>query len=60
MAALYDDKTLFVFGGTSKSRTLSDLYSLDFETVCEFSLILISFKILDYVAKHFISLWMRI
>lgn len=33
VAALYDDKTLFVFGGTSKSRTLSDLYSLDFETM---------------------------
>ncbi|KAK9933710.1 hypothetical protein M0R45_020890 [Rubus argutus] len=33
VAALYDDKTLFIFGGTSKSRTLNDLYSLDFETM---------------------------
>lgn len=32
-AALYDDKTLFIFGGASKSKTLSDLYSLDFETM---------------------------
>ncbi|KAG2727198.1 hypothetical protein I3843_01G142900 [Carya illinoinensis] len=33
VAALYDDKTLFVFGGASKSKTLNDLYSLDFETM---------------------------
>ncbi|XP_022979721.1 acyl-CoA-binding domain-containing protein 6-like [Cucurbita maxima] len=33
VAALYDDKTLLIFGGTSKSRTLNDLYSLDFETM---------------------------
>ncbi|KAF5752220.1 hypothetical protein HS088_TW01G00128 [Tripterygium wilfordii] len=33
VATLYDDKTLFVFGGVSKSRTLNDLYSLDFETM---------------------------
>ncbi|CAK7333091.1 unnamed protein product [Dovyalis caffra] len=33
VAALYDDKILLIFGGTSKSRTLNDLYSLDFETV---------------------------
>ncbi|XVE65657.1 hypothetical protein DITRI_Ditri08aG0017600 [Diplodiscus trichospermus] len=33
VATLYDDKTLFIFGGTSKSRTLNDLYSLDFETM---------------------------
>ncbi|XP_073122212.1 uncharacterized protein [Henckelia pumila] len=33
VAALYDDKILLVFGGTSKSRTLNDLYSLDFETM---------------------------
>lgn len=32
-AALYDDKTLYIFGGASKSKTLSDLYSLDFETM---------------------------
>ncbi|XP_015892659.3 acyl-CoA-binding domain-containing protein 6 isoform X4 [Ziziphus jujuba] len=32
-AALYDDKTLYIFGGASKSRTLNDLYSLDFETM---------------------------
>lgn len=37
VAALYDDKTLFIFGGTSKSRTLNDLYSLDFETVCKYA-----------------------
>ncbi|XP_034895746.1 uncharacterized protein [Populus alba] len=33
VAALYDDKILLIFGGTSKSRTLNDLYSLDFETM---------------------------
>ncbi|KAF8387894.1 hypothetical protein HHK36_026556 [Tetracentron sinense] len=33
VAALYDDNILFVFGGASKSRTLNDLYSLDFETM---------------------------
>ncbi|XP_073128158.1 acyl-CoA-binding domain-containing protein 4-like [Henckelia pumila] len=33
VAALYDDKILLVFGGMSKSRTLNDLYSLDFETM---------------------------
>uniref|UniRef100_A0A6J1C8V2 Acyl-CoA-binding domain-containing protein 5 n=1 Tax=Momordica charantia TaxID=3673 RepID=A0A6J1C8V2_MOMCH len=33
VAALYDDKVLLIFGGTSKSRTLNDLYSLDFETM---------------------------
>ncbi|XP_075477618.1 uncharacterized protein LOC142518699 isoform X2 [Primulina tabacum] len=33
VAALYDDKILLVFGGVSKSRTLNDLYSLDFETM---------------------------
>ena len=37
VAALYDDKTLLIFGGTSKSRTLNDLYSLDFETVCKYA-----------------------
>lgn len=33
VAALYDDKTLFIFGGASKSKSLNDLYSLDFETM---------------------------
>ncbi|XP_059632689.1 acyl-CoA-binding domain-containing protein 6 isoform X2 [Cornus florida] len=33
VAALYDDKMLLIFGGASKSRTLNDLYSLDFETM---------------------------
>lgn len=33
VAALYDDKILLIFGGTSKSKTLNDLYSLDFETM---------------------------
>ncbi|XP_039037876.1 acyl-CoA-binding domain-containing protein 6-like [Hibiscus syriacus] len=33
VATLCDDKTLLVFGGASKSRTLNDLYSLDFETM---------------------------
>ncbi|RZC55533.1 hypothetical protein C5167_014392 [Papaver somniferum] len=33
VAALYDDRILFIFGGSSKSRTLNDLYSLDFETM---------------------------
>ncbi|KAK6930120.1 Kelch repeat type 1 [Dillenia turbinata] len=34
VAALYDDRILFIFGGTTKSRTLNDMYSLDFETMC--------------------------
>lgn len=33
VAALYDDKTLLIFGGVSKSKTLNDLYSLDFESM---------------------------
>ncbi|KAL3812849.1 hypothetical protein ACJIZ3_014117 [Penstemon smallii] len=33
VATLYDDKMLLVFGGASKSRTLNDLYSLDFEAM---------------------------
>ncbi|KAK3189787.1 hypothetical protein Dsin_029348 [Dipteronia sinensis] len=33
VATLYDDKNLFIFGGSSKSKTLNDLYSLDFETM---------------------------
>ncbi|GLU08345.1 hypothetical protein SLE2022_252630 [Rubroshorea leprosula] len=33
VATLYDDKTLLIFGGASKSKTLNDLYSLDFETM---------------------------
>ncbi|XP_011627422.1 acyl-CoA-binding domain-containing protein 5 isoform X2 [Amborella trichopoda] len=33
VAALYEDKLLLVFGGTSKSRVLNDLYLLDFETM---------------------------
>ncbi|THU62686.1 hypothetical protein C4D60_Mb01t07720 [Musa balbisiana] len=33
VAALHEDKLLFVFGGQSKSRILNDLYSLDFETM---------------------------
>ncbi|KAL4642835.1 hypothetical protein ACB092_02G048700 [Castanea dentata] len=33
VATLYDDKTLFLFGGASKSKTLNDLYSFDFETM---------------------------
>ncbi|VFQ79232.1 unnamed protein product [Cuscuta campestris] len=33
VATLYDDKLLFIFGGTSKSRTLNDLHSLDFEAM---------------------------
>jgi len=33
VAALYDDRILLIFGGHSKSKTLNDLYSLDFETV---------------------------
>ncbi|KAL8142814.1 hypothetical protein V2J09_015846 [Rumex salicifolius] len=31
VAAFYDDRTLFVFGGSSKSKTLNDFYALDFE-----------------------------
>lgn len=38
VAALCDDKMLLIFGGASKSRTLNDLYSLDFETVLNFIL----------------------
>ncbi|KAL9682138.1 hypothetical protein QQ045_013931 [Rhodiola kirilowii] len=30
VAALYKDKTLLIFGGAGKSKTLGDLYSLDF------------------------------
>ncbi|KAL5097202.1 hypothetical protein RYX36_001529 [Vicia faba] len=33
VTSLYNGKILFVFGGASKSRTLNDLYSLDFETM---------------------------
>ncbi|KAI5415829.1 acyl-CoA-binding domain-containing protein 6 [Lathyrus oleraceus] len=33
VAALYDDKVLYIFGGSSKSKTLNDLFSLDFETM---------------------------
>ncbi|KAG2273578.1 hypothetical protein Bca52824_056133 [Brassica carinata] len=33
VATLFDDKILFVFGGSGKNKTLSDLYSLDFETM---------------------------
>ncbi|CAA0841703.1 Galactose oxidase/kelch repeat superfamily protein [Striga hermonthica] len=33
IAALYNDKMLLVFGGASKSRTLNDMYSLDFEAM---------------------------
>ncbi|PKA59319.1 Acyl-CoA-binding domain-containing protein 4 [Apostasia shenzhenica] len=33
VAALYDDRYLFVFGGQSKSGVRNDLYSLDFETM---------------------------
>ncbi|XP_057752402.1 acyl-CoA-binding domain-containing protein 6-like isoform X2 [Arachis stenosperma] len=33
VASLHDDKILYIFGGSSKSRTLNDLYSLNFETM---------------------------
>ncbi|KAI8011769.1 Acyl-CoA-binding domain-containing protein 6 [Camellia lanceoleosa] len=33
VAALYGDKMLLIFGGASKSKTLNDIYSLDFETM---------------------------
>ncbi|XP_062203141.1 acyl-CoA-binding domain-containing protein 4-like [Phragmites australis] len=33
VATLYDDRILLIFGGHSKSKTLNDLYSLDFETM---------------------------
>ncbi|KQJ86454.1 acyl-CoA-binding domain-containing protein 6 [Brachypodium distachyon] len=33
IAALYDDRILLIFGGHSKSKTLNDLFSLDFETM---------------------------
>ncbi|CAK8530935.1 unnamed protein product [Lathyrus sativus] len=33
VASLYNGKILYIFGGASKSRTLNDLYSLDFETM---------------------------
>uniref|UniRef100_A0A7N1A1X9 Acyl-CoA-binding domain-containing protein n=2 Tax=Kalanchoe fedtschenkoi TaxID=63787 RepID=A0A7N1A1X9_KALFE len=33
VATLYNDKTLLIFGGAAKSKTLGDLYSLDFETM---------------------------
>ncbi|KAI8004659.1 Acyl-CoA-binding domain-containing protein 6 [Camellia lanceoleosa] len=33
VAALYGDKMLLIFGGASKSKTLNDIFSLDFETM---------------------------
>ncbi|KAJ8766471.1 hypothetical protein K2173_022530 [Erythroxylum novogranatense] len=33
VATLYEDKILHIFGGSSKSKTLNDLYSLNFETM---------------------------
>ncbi|CAO2839431.1 unnamed protein product [Amaranthus hypochondriacus] len=33
VAALYDDRILYIFGGSSRSKTFNDLYSLDFETM---------------------------
>ncbi|CAM0949729.1 unnamed protein product [Alopecurus aequalis] len=33
VSALYDDRILLIFGGHSKSKTLNDLFSLDFETM---------------------------
>ncbi|CAL5415731.1 unnamed protein product [Camellia sinensis] len=33
MVALYGDKMLLIFRGASKSKTLNDIYSLDFETM---------------------------
>ncbi|BAF29963.1 tip elongation aberrant protein 3 isoform X2 [Oryza sativa Japonica Group] len=33
VAALYEDRILLIFGGHSKSKTLNDLFSLDFETM---------------------------
>ncbi|KAL9232881.1 hypothetical protein vseg_007944 [Gypsophila vaccaria] len=33
VAALYEDRILYIFGGSSKAKTLNDLYSLDFETM---------------------------
>jgi hypothetical protein len=33
VATMYDDRYLLVFGGASKSKPLSDLFALDFETV---------------------------
>lgn len=33
VASLYDNRILYIFGGSSKSRILNDLYSLDFETM---------------------------
>lgn len=33
IATLYDDRILLIFGGHSKSKTLNDLYSLDFDTM---------------------------
>ncbi|KAI4338512.1 hypothetical protein MLD38_023561 [Melastoma candidum] len=33
VATLYNNKTLFIFGGSSKSKSLNDIYSLDFETM---------------------------
>lgn len=33
VAALYNDRYLLIFGGSSKSKSLNDLFSLDFETM---------------------------
>lgn len=31
---MYEDRFLLIFGGVSKSKSLNDLFSLDFESVC--------------------------
>jgi len=49
VAALYGDKVLLVFGGQGKSRILNDLYSLDFETVCDLPHILLMLLSFFYV-----------
>lgn len=33
---MYDDRFLLIFGGASKSKSLSDVFALDFETVSFF------------------------
>lgn len=65
VATLYDDKTLFIFGGASKSRTLNDMYSLDFETVCKsfYSFLAMCYGLivmLTIVLHNFQMVWSRI
>lgn len=53
VATLFDDKILFVFGGSGKNKTLNDLYSLDFETVMLFFLSLFVLELNSFIYFYF-------